>query len=372
MPGDDGPSRPEDGSPRAGTSAAPPARQPEIRARPCGGLRGAAAVRGIAVNPRREHLYPPIEPYASGMLELDRPHEMYWEQSGSPDGAPVLFLHGGPGAGATATHRRFFDPDAYRIVIFDQRGAGRSTPRGALDGNTTGDLVRDIAALGDFLGIERFLLFGGSWGSTLALAFAEAHPERCLGLVLRGVFLGRPQEIDWYLYGLRTVFPEAWNDFASALGEGERCDILRNYHRRLLDPDPATHMPAARAWSRYEGACSTMLPSPETVAAFGEEEMAYALARIETHYFVNGNFMNDNQILDNLDRILHLRCRIVQGRYDMICPMTTAHELHRAWPTSEMVVVPDGGHSAMDPGIRAALMRATEDWKREFARRLSP
>lgn len=317
--------------------------------------------------PTREQLYPPIEPYEAGFLKLDDVHSMYWEQSGHPGGLPVLFLHGGPGAGATAVHRRFFDPSSYRVVIFDQRGAGRSTPRGSLENNTTAHLIDDIEALREHLGIDSFLLFGGSWGSTLALAYAEAHPDRCLGLVLRGIFLGRPREIDWFLYGIRTVFPEAWRDFTSVLPEAERTDILTAFHRRLLDPDPRVHLPAARAWSRYEGACSTLMPSPETVAAFGEEDMAFALARIETHYFVNGNFMSDNQLLDNLAAVRHLPCTIIQGRYDMICPIATADELHRAWPGSRMTIVPDAGHSAMDAGVRAALVGATERGKRVFA-----
>ena len=315
----------------------------------------------------RDALYPPIEPRASGLLRLDDLHEMYWEESGSPDGVPVLFLHGGPGAGATAAHRRFFDPAAYRIVIHDQRGAGRSRPPGALERNTTPHLVADIEALRELLGIDRFLLFGGSWGSTLALAYAEAHPDRCLGLVLRGVFLGRPEEIDWFLRGPRRVFPEAWREFAAALPEDERGDLLAGFRRRLADPDPATHMPAARAWSRYEGACSTLLASPETVAAFGRDDMAYALARIETHYFANANFMATDALIDGLGRIVHLPCAIIQGRYDMICPAATADELHRAWPGSELTVVPDAGHSAMDPGIRAALVRTTDAWKARFA-----
>lgn len=316
----------------------------------------------------RDQLYPPIEPYQTGMLPLDDLHHMYWEQTGNPAGLPVMFLHGGPGAGATAVHRRFFDPSTYRIIIFDQRGAGRSTPQGELTDNTTAHLIADIERLRDHLGIDRFLLFGGSWGSTLALAYAEAHPARCLGLVIRGIFLGRPAEIDWFLYGLKAVFPEAWRDLLSVLPENERGDILGSFHRRLLDPDPSVHLPAARAWSRYEGACSTLHPSPETVAAFGEESMAYALARIETHYFTNGNFMPDNALLDNLGTVLDLPCTIIQGRYDMICPIATADELHRAWPGSEMVVVPDAGHSAMDPGVREALVTATEGYKTKFGR----
>jgi proline iminopeptidase len=314
----------------------------------------------------RDQLYPSIEPYETGKLALDETHTMYWEQSGHPGGLPVLFLHGGPGAGATSVHRRFFDPSSYRIVIYDQRGAGRSTPRGELTNNTTGDLIDDIERLREHLGIKQFLLFGGSWGSTLALAYAEAHPDRCMGLVIRGIFLGRPREIDWFLYGLRVVFPEAWRDLVSVLPEDERDDILANFYRRLLDTDPKVHLPAARAWSRYEGACSTLHPSPETVAAFGEDDLAYALARIETHYFTNGNFMSDNALLDNLGAITHLPCKIIQGRYDMICPITTADELHRSWPGSEFIIVPDAGHSAMDSGVREALVKTTERCKTEF------
>jgi proline iminopeptidase len=314
----------------------------------------------------RDQLYPSIEPYETGKLALDETHTMYWEQSGHPGGLPMLFIHGGPGAGATSVHRRFFDPSAYRIVIYDQRGAGRSTPRGELTDNTTGDLIDDIERLREHLGIKQFLLFGGSWGSTLALAYAEAHPDRCMGLVIRGIFLGRPHEIDWFLYGLRVVFPEAWRNLVSVLPEDERDDILANFYRRLLDADPKVHLPAARAWSRYEGACSTLHPSPETVAAFGEDDLAYALARIETHYFTNGNFMSDNALLDNLGAITHLPCKIIQGRYDMICPIATADELHRSWPGSELIIVPDAGHSAMDSGVREALVTTTERCKTEF------
>ena len=314
----------------------------------------------------RDQLYPPIDPFETGMLALDDRHSMYWEQTGIPGGLPVLFLHGGPGAGATSVHRRFFDPNVYRIVIYDQRGAGRSTPRGSLTDNTTDHLIADIELLREHLGLDKFLLFGGSWGSTLSLAYAQQHPDRCLGMVIRGIFLGRPDEIDWFLNGLKRVFPEAWRNLVEILDEAEREDILGAFHRRLLDPDPAVYLPAARAWSRYEGACSTLHPSPETVAAFGEDSTSFALARIETHYFTQGNFMGENALLENLDRITHLPCTIIQGRYDMICPIATAEELHRAWPGSEMVIVPDAGHSAMDPGVREALVRATEKFKRQF------
>ncbi len=311
----------------------------------------------------RDQLYPPIEPFDSGMLELDGTHRMYWEQSGNPDGVPAVFLHGGPGAGATPAHRRFFDPAYYRIVVYDQRGAGRSVPPGELKANTTPHLIADIERLRRHLEVEKWLPFGGAWGSTLALAYGQEHPSRCLGFILRGIFLGRARELDWFLYGLRTVFPEAWRKFVEPLTEAERGDILHSFHRRLLDPDKSVHMPAARAWSGYEGACSTLLPNPETIAAFSGASMAFSLARIETHYFVNGLFMSDNGLIENIDRIRHLPCVIVQGRYDMVCPVVTADELYAAWPEADYVIVPDAGHSAMEPGIRSALIRATERFK---------
>jgi proline iminopeptidase len=312
----------------------------------------------------RQDLFPPIEPYATGMLKLEAPHTLYWEQSGNPHGTPVAFLHGGPGAGATPTHRRFFDPQHYRIIIFDQRGAGRSTPLGSVADNTTAHLVADMEALRRHLGIERWVLFGGSWGSTLALAYAETHPERCLGLVLRGVFLCRRSEVDWFLYGIRAVFPEAWRAFSGFLPESERQDLLEAYHRRLTNPDPAVHMPAARAWSTYEGACSTLLPSPDTVAAFGEDRMALGLARIEAHYFRNNVVAPKDDLVRRIDTIRRLPAIIVQGRYDMVCPIVSADELARAWPEAEYVIVPDAGHSAMEPGIRARLIAATEKLRR--------
>jgi len=311
----------------------------------------------------REQLFPPIEPYESGRMPLDGGHVMYWEQSGNPDGLPVVFLHGGPGAGATPVHRRFFDPAAYRIVIYDQRGAGRSQPQGLLDDNTTPHLIADIEKLRTHLGVERWLVFGGSWGSTLGLAYGQAYPERCLGFVLRGIFLGRQCELDWFLYGMRKVFPETWDRLVELLDPSEHDDILNGYHRRLLNPDKAVHLPAARAWSAYEGACSTLLPSPETVAAFSGDALAYALSRIETHYFVNDLFMDENALLNDIGRIRHLPGIIVQGRYDMVCPIGTANALHQAWPEADYVVIPDAGHSAMEPGIRAALVRATERLK---------
>jgi proline iminopeptidase len=314
----------------------------------------------------RTDLYPPIEPYSTGMLRVDRRHGLYYEQCGNAAGTPVLFLHGGPGAGATAAHRRFFDPAFYRIVIFDQRGAGRSTPSADIADNTTPHLIQDIEALRQMLGIDRWLLFGGSWGSTLALAYGQAHPERCLGFVLRGIFLSRDSEIDWFLHGLGHVFPEAQRAFAGFLPRAERADLLANYYRRLTDPDPATHRPAARAWSGYEAACSTLLPNADNVAAVNDDRVALALARIEAHYFVNKIFLPPDSLMGNLGRIAHLPAAIVHGRYDMVCPITTGEMLARAWKGSELMIVPDAGHSAMEPGIRAALVGGTERFKRRF------
>jgi len=321
----------------------------------------------IAGNGRVE-LYPDIEPYQTGRLPLDRRHSMYWEESGNPHGVPVLFLHGGPGAGASGGHRRYFDPAHYRIVIFDQRGAGRSTPYGELIDNTTAHLIGDIERLREALGIERWIVFGGSWGSTLALAYGETHAERCLALVLRGIFLCREQEVQWFLYGLRNVFPDVWRRFAEVIPERERGDLLTAYSRRLNDPDPAVHLPAARAWSMYEGACSTLLPSADTMTYFSSDRVALGLARIEAHYFANRIFLPENHLLDNVHRLYGIPAVIVQGRYDMVCPPVTADDLHRAWPDAEYIVVAHAGHSAWEPGIRAQLVSTMERMKQRVAR----
>lgn len=306
----------------------------------------------------RTELFPEIEPHASGRMPLDARHAMYWEVSGNPDGIPVVFLHGGPGSGASPSHRRFFDPARYRIVIFDQRGSGRSTPLGAIEDNTTPLLIADIERLRRHLGVERWLIFGGSWGSTLALAYGEAHPERCLGFVLRGIFLCRPSEIEWFLYGMRSVFPDVWRNFAQYIPAAERDDLLAAYRRRLEDPDPAVHLPAARTWSLYEGACSTLMPSEDAMRHFGDDGVALGLARIEAHYFAHDIFLPRDSLLANVGRIRHLPCVIVQGRYDMVCPAVSAFDLKAAWPEAELIVVPDAGHSAWEPGIRAHLVAA--------------
>jgi proline iminopeptidase len=318
--------------------------------------------------PTRTELYPEIEPFDSGRLPVDELHTLYFEQSGNPHGVPVVVLHGGPGAGSSPSHRRFFDPGFYRIVVFDQRGSGRSTPHGELRKNTTPHLLVDLERLRRHLRIERWLLFGGSWGSTLALAYAQTYPQRCLGLVLRGIFLCRPAEIDWFLYGMRTTFPEDWRAFAEHVPEPERKDLLEAYWRRLNDPDPVVQVAAARAWSTYEGACSTLLPSADTVAYFAADRVALGLARIEAHYFRHRGFLAENQLLDHVEHMRALPGVIVQGRYDMVCPIATADELCRAWSQVQYVVVPDAGHSAWEPGIRAALVSATERFKPVLAR----
>lgn len=311
----------------------------------------------------RAELYPEIEPFDAGMLALDDLHHLYWEVSGNPNGKPVVFLHGGPGAGASPAHRRFFDPKHYRIIIFDQRGAGRSTPLGAVTDNTTPHLIADMETLRRHLNIKHWMVFGGSWGSTLALAYAEAHPERCTGLILRGIFLCRKSEIDWFLYDLKNLFPEAWHAFADYIPEIERGNLLKAYYQRLINPDPAIHMPAARVWGRYEGSCSTLMPSPETVAYFGGDVVALGLARIEAHFFMHNIFLPENSLLDNVSRIRNIPGVIVQGRYDAVCPIISADDLHRAWPEAEYHIVADAGHAAWEPGICKQLVAACEKFK---------
>ena len=311
----------------------------------------------------RGDLFPEIGPFETGYMPLTDGHVMYWEQVGNPRGTPVLFLHGGPGAGAGTVHRRFFDPAHWRVVIFDQRGAGRSRPLGSLVANTTPHLVADIETLRHHLGIERFVLFGGSWGSTLALAYAQAHPTRVAACVLRGVFLGRQHEVDWFLHGIATMFPDAHAAFAGFLPEAERADLLGSYLKRLTDPDPMVHLAAARAWSVYEGSCSTLLPSPDTVSSFSQDRTALGLARIEAHYFAHDLFLPEGGLLGGMHRIADIPAEIVQGRYDMICPACTAFELAAAWPAARLSVIPDAGHSALEPGVRRALVAAVERFR---------
>lgn len=308
-------------------------------------------------------LFPAIDPHAQGFLQADELHRVYWEESGNPGGMPVLFIHGGPGSGTSPQQRRFFDPVHYRIILFDQRGSGHSMPYGELKDNTTLHLIADIELLRETLGIARWLVFGGSWGSTLALAYGEAHPEHCLGFVLRGIFLCRPQEIEWFLYGLRTLFPEAWHELVAPIPAPEQASLLQAYYHRLTNPDPAIHMPVARAWAGYEARCSTLRPNEQLVESFESDRIALSLARIEAHYFMHDIFLPENSLLQNLDRIRHLPAVIVQGRYDAVCPIVTADELARAWPEAFYEIVDDAGHSAFEPGITRALVQATEAFK---------
>jgi proline iminopeptidase len=314
-----------------------------------------------------KELYPPIEPYATQRLSVSGGHQLYLEQVGNPEGIPILFLHGGPGAGCEPYHRRFFDPQAYRVVLFDQRGSGRSTPHAGLQENTTWDLVADIECLRQHLGIERWLLFGGSWGSTLALAYAERHPEQVIGLVLRGIFLCRDEEIAWfYQSGASKVFPDYWHDFTTPIPLAERGDMLNAYHRRLTGENEILRMAAAKAWSVWEGRTASLQPNSAVVDFFSNPHTALSLARIECHYFVNRAFLRPNQLLEEASRLAGIPGVIVQGRYDLICPMTSAWELHRAWEESELMVIPDAGHSAAEPGIRSALIETTDRFARQL------
>lgn len=306
-------------------------------------------------------LYPPLEPRLTGSLDVGDGHVLYWEESGNPDGLPVVFLHGGPGSGCEPWHRRFFDPARYRIVLFDQRGSGRSTPHAGLEANTTAHLVGDIERLRTTLGVERWVVFGGSWGSTLGLAYAEAYPERVLGLVLRGIFLCRPRDIQWfYQSGADRLLPEAWADYQAVIPVAERHDMVRAFHRRLTDPDRAVREAAARAWSIWEGSTSCLRPNPNVLAHFAEPSVAVSLARIECHYFVHDSFMEPDQLLRDAHRIADIPGFIVHGRYDVVCPVEQALALHRAWPGAELHIVADAGHSAAEPGITRQLVAATD------------
>ncbi len=305
-------------------------------------------------------LFPPLEPYAAGYMPAGNLHKLYWEECGNPEGAPVVMLHGGPGTGAGPTHRRFFDPAAWRIIIFDQRGAGRSRPFAEIKDNTTELLVADMEALREKSGVERWHLFGGSWGSTLALAYAQTHPERCLSLTLRGIYLATPKEIQWFLYGMRTIFPEAWEKFAGHVAPEQRRDLLAAYLPLLNDLSPAVHLPAARIWADYEKSCSRLLPVVDGMR-FGavDDQSDLGVARIEAHYFAHNLFDPPTKLLDNAHRLRNIPAAIIHGRYDIVCPVETAYDLHRVWPEAKMRIIPDAGHSALEPGIRSALIEAT-------------
>lgn len=309
-------------------------------------------------------LFPETEPFDSGRLAVDPPHEIYYEQYGNRDGKPALFVHGGPGGGSSRIQSRFWDPRKYRVVLFDQRGCGKSTPHASLDNNTTWHLVTDMERLRRHLRIERWQVFGGSWGSTLALAYAQTHPGVVSELVLRGIFLLRKREIDWfYQEGASRLFPDAWESYVAPIPEAERSDLLHAYHRRLTSSNPEARLIAAKAWSLWEAVTSTLRPNTTMQSSMGRDDFALAFARIECHYFVNGAFLrSDTQLLDDVPRIAHLPGVIVQGRYDVVCPAMSAWALHRRWPGSRLVMVPDAGHSMKEPGILSALVQATDDF----------
>ncbi|MEZ4385762.1 MAG: prolyl aminopeptidase [Nannocystaceae bacterium] len=313
--------------------------------------------------PSRRTLYPEIAPYDAGHLQVSEIHSIYYEQSGNPEGKPVVFLHGGPGGGCSPRHRCFFDPDKYRIILFDQRGCGRSTPHASLEENTTWDLIADIEALREHLDVDAWQVFGGSWGSTLALAYAAKHPFAVSQLVLRGIFTLRPQEVLWfYQEGASSIFPEAWEQFVAPIPMGERADLLTAYYIRLTSSDPEVRLEAARAWSTWELSTSHLFPSAEDIhQAASDDEFSLAFARIEAHYFMNqGFFASPWWIYDNIDNLRHIPAVIVQGRYDVVCPVQTAWDLHKAWPEAELRIVDDAGHSAFEPGIIHELVEATD------------
>ncbi len=302
-------------------------------------------------------LFPALSPNRHGMLAVDDIHTIYWEECGNPDGIPVLFLHGGPGAGLSPQHRRFFDPQRYRVILFDQRGAGKSTPLGEWRNNTTQLLIADIERLRAQFGIDQWLVFGGSWGSTLALAYGQAHPAACLGFVLRGIFLCTQAEIDWFIDGVRWFYPELHAEFSALIPPEERGDLLAAYAKRILSSDPAVYWPAARAWSRFEGRRVYLMPQPEDAP---NDALDLGVGRLESHYMANLGFFEEDQLIRNMGRIAHLPAVIVQGRYDAICPPLSAYRLQQAWPGAQLEMIPDAGHGALEHGIASALVRATE------------
>jgi len=313
-------------------------------------------------------LFPELQPYVQHSLTVEPPHVLHIEECGNPHGIPVVFVHGGPGAGCEDYHRRFFDPERYRIILFDQRGCGRSTPHASLEGNTTQALVADMERIREHLGVERWLLFGGSWGSTLSLVYAETHPQRVLGLILRGIFLCRPQEIQWfYQQGASRLFPEYWQDYLAPIPREERGELVNAFYRRLTGDNEMERMAAAKAWSLWEGRTSTLRPSEAVVDHFASPFTALSLARIECHYFVNDSFLEADQILRDAGRLAGIPGVIVHGRYDVVCPVENAWQLKQAWPEAELKVIPDAGHSASEPGTIDALIAATN----LFAERLN-
>ncbi|RYR35802.1 hypothetical protein Ahy_A10g050906 isoform B [Arachis hypogaea] len=311
------------------------------------------------------NLYPNVEPYSAGFLKVSDIHTLYWEQSGNPNGHPVVFIHGGPGGGTGPSNRKFFDPEFYRIILFDQRGAGKSTPHACLEQNTTWDLIDDIEKLREHLQIPEWQVFGGSWGSTLGLAYSQSHPDKVTGMVLRGIFLLRKKEIDWfYEGGAAAIFPDAWESFRDLIPENERGCFVDAYKKRLNSDDVEIQYGAARAWTKWEMMTAHLLPNEENIKREDDDKFSLAFARIENHYFVNKGFLpSDSYLLDNVDKIRHINTTIVQGRYDVCCPMMSAWDLHKAWPEADFRVVADAGHSANEPGITAELVAANEKLK---------
>lgn len=315
-----------------------------------------------------QQLFPPIEPYKIHTVSVSDGHQLYVEECGRPEGLPVVFVHGGPGAACEEYHRRFFDPGVYRIVLFDQRGCGRSRPHAGLQGNTTQNLVADMEVIRGQLGIDRWVVFGGSWGSTLGIVYAETHPQRVLGLILRGIFLCRPRDIHWfYQDGASFLLPDYWSDYLELIPELERDDLVAAYYRRLTGDDELAMMAAAKAWSLWEGRASTLLPKAAVVDHFANPRTALSLARIECHYFMNNSFLESDQLLQRAGRLQDIPGVIVHGRYDVVCPLEQAWALHRAWPRAELKVIPDAGHSATEPGIIDALVTSTVRFAERFA-----
>ena len=312
-------------------------------------------------------LFPEIKPYQRHRLRVSDLHELYVDEAGNPDGLPILFVHGGPGAACDFSSRRFYNPAVYRIITFDQRGCGRSTPHGSLEHNSTADLIQDMEKIRQYLSVEKFMLFGGSWGSTLSLLYAQAYPDHVMAMILRGIFLCRQQDLDWlYKDGTNRIFPDYWEEFSGHIPELERDDLLNAYYQRLTGEDELARMGAAKVWAAWEGNCAKLRPSAETLAKFTRPHSAIALARIEAHYFKHMGFIRENQILENMESISSIPGRIVHGRYDMICPLENALVLHQHWPASELYIVREAGHASTEPGAVDALIRATS----EFGKRL--
>ncbi len=307
-----------------------------------------------------EALYPAIKPYVTHSISVEGPHVLHVEECGNPEGVPVLFVHGGPGAGCEPWHRCFFDPEAWRIILFDQRGAGQSRPHAELMGNNTQALVEDIEVIRQRLGVKQWVLFGGSWGATLSLVYAETHPEKVLGMILRGIFLCRAKEIEWfYQHGASRIYPDLWEDFISLIPENEQDDLLAAYYKRLTGEDEIQRMAAAKAWAIWEGRTANLKPKKSVLEHFSDPFTALSLARIETHYFMNNAFLEDNQILRDAHKLNAIPGTIVQGRYDMICPMESAWDLYQAWTMAELYIIADAGHSASEAGTVDALVKAS-------------